>query len=79
MRDQSSEIGGTIMRNWDLPVDPDTDAVGDSGYGDEGFDDATQPESDQGDDDSDVGSADGADSGDAWEDLGFDLNYREED
>jgi hypothetical protein len=71
------------FRSWDLPVDPDTDAAGDRGYGDTGLQETTLPDQDQGDNSSetefdvhdpeyDDGDYVGTDS-DQWNQLGFDL------
>jgi hypothetical protein len=74
--------------NWDLPVDPDTDAAGDRGYGNEGFEHDTLPDQDQGTNSSEVSEGqtefdvrdreydDGDYVGtdfDQWHELGFDL------
>ncbi len=40
--------------NWDIPVDPDSGAAGDRGYGDEGLDHDTLSDEYQGDNDSNV-------------------------
>ncbi len=40
--------------DWDIPVDPDTDAVGDRGYGEESVHQDILPDQDQGDDSSEV-------------------------
>jgi hypothetical protein len=63
------------MNDFDLPTNPDTDAAGDRGYGDQGMEQEQgdeQPNSLEPDVDSDVegGSNDFAE----WHELGFDLD-----
>jgi hypothetical protein len=42
------------MKNWDIPGDPDTDAAGDRGYGEEEVHDTDLPEDHQPDNNSEI-------------------------